>query len=198
MKKTILKLGLSALLATNLLISGDLVPGANEFAFAADAAKVAKATDSQNVKGMIANISQKAKTIALTKSDQSFFLLKFTDETKLKGVASTKEFKEGEAIVVNYTVVNGENVATSLEKAVFKLPAGIKEIKTEELADLLSSGNKELVVIDARPAAKYDESHIRGAVSIPYSTLVKMGDDGAKLLEKYKDKHLVFYCGGST
>ncbi len=198
MKKTILKLGLSALLATNLLISGDLVPGVNGVAFAADAVKVEKATDAQSVKGMIANISQKAKTIALTKSDQSFFLLKFTDETKLKGVASAKEFKEGEAIIVNYTVVNGENIATSLEKAVFKLPAGIKEIKTEELADLLASGKNDLVVIDARPTAKYDESHIRGSVSIPYSKLVKMGDDGAKLLEKYKDKHLVFYCGGST
>jgi predicted sulfurtransferase len=198
MKKKVLKLGLSALLVTNLLIAGDMVPGANCVVFAADAAKVTKATDGQSVKGMITNISQKAKTIALTKSDKSFFLLKFTDETKLKGVASAKEFKEGEAIVVKYTEVNGENIATSLEKAVFKLPAGIKEIKTEELAEMLSSAKNDLVVIDARPTVKYDESHIRGAVSIPYSKLVKMGDDGAKLLEKYKDKHLVFYCGGST
>lgn len=198
MKKTILKLGLSALLATNLLISGDLIPGANWVAFATDAAKVEKATDAQNVKGMIANISQKAQTIALTKSDQSFFLLKFNDETKLKGVESAKEFKEGEAIIVNYKVVNGENIATSMEKAVFKLPAGIKEIKTEELATLLASGKDDLVVIDARPTARYDESHIRGAVSIPYSTLVKLGDEGAKLLEKYMGKHLVFYCGGNT
>jgi predicted sulfurtransferase len=198
MKKTILKLGLSALLVSNLLISSDLLPGTNGIVFAADTPKVAKATDAQNVKGTIANISQKAKTIALTKSDQSFFLLKFTDDTKLKGVASAKEFKEGEAIIVKYTVVNGENIATSLEKAVFKLPAGIKEIKTEELADMLASGKDNLVVIDARPPAKYDESHIRGAVSIPYAKLVKLGDDGAKLLEKYKDKHLVFYCGGST
>lgn len=197
MKKTVLKLGLSALLATNLLILGEVVPGVNGIVFAADAAKVETPTDAQSVKGMISNISQKAKTIALTKSDQSFFLLKFTDETKLKGVASTKEFKEGEAIIVQYAVVNGENIATSLEKALFKLPAGIKEIKTKELADLLSTKN-DLVVIDARPAVKFDESHIPGAISVPYSTLVKMGDDGAKLLEKYKDKHLVFYCGGST
>ncbi len=198
MKKTVLKLGLSALLATNLLISGDLMPGVNWVAFAADAAKTEKATAAQSVKGMISNISQKAKTIALTKSDQSFFLLKFTDETKLKGVTSTKEFTEGEAIVVKYTEINGENIATSLEKAVFKLPAGIKEIKTEEMAKMLASGKNDLVVIDARPTIKYDESHIRGAISIPYSKLVKMGDDGAKLLEKYKDKHLAFYCGGST
>lgn len=198
MKKTILKLALCALLATNMLISADMVPGVNRVAFAADTAKVGQATDAQSIKGMITNISQKAKTIALTKSDQSFFLLKFTDETKLKGLTSAKELQEGEAIIVKYTVVNGENIATLLEKAVFKLPAGIKEIKTEELADLLAKGKNDLVVIDARPTIKYDESHIRGAVSIPYSKLVKMGDSGAKLLDKYKDKHLVFYCGGST
>ncbi len=198
MKKTVLKLGLSALLATNMLIVSDVVPGVNWVVFAADTAKVAKTTEAQSIKGMISNISQKAKTIALTKSDQSFFLLKFTDETQLKGIASAKELKEGEAIIVKYTVVNGENIAASLEKAIFKLPAGIKEIKTKELADLLASGKNDLIVIDARPTIKYDESHIRGAVSIPYSKLVKMGDDGAKLLEKYKDKHLVFYCGGST
>ncbi len=198
MKKTILKLGLSALLATNLLLLGDVVPGVNSLAVATDTAKVAKAAEAQSVKGMISNISQKAKTIALTKSDQSFFLLKFTDDTKFKGIVSAKELKEGEAIVVQYKEVNGENIAVSLEKAVFKLPAGMKEIKTEELAAMLSAGKDDLVVIDARPKAKYDESHIRGAVSIPYSKLVKLGDDGAKLLEKYKDKQLVFYCGGST
>lgn len=123
--------------------------------------------------------------------------MKFTDETELKGVASTKEFKEGEAIIVKYTVANGENIATSLEKALVKLPKGLKEIKTTELIELLKS-NKDLVVVDSRPKVKYDESHIRGAISIPYSKLVKMGDDGAKLLDKYKDRQLAFYCGGST
>jgi predicted sulfurtransferase len=197
MKKTVLKLGLSALLATNLLILAETVPKINGVVFAASTTQAAKPVETQGVKGKISNISQKAKTIALTKSDASFFLVKFTDKTKLKGVSSTKEFKEGEAIVVKYTVVNGENIATSLEKALVKLPKGLKEIKTNELVKLLKS-NKDLVVIDSRPKVKYDESHIRDAISIPYSKLVKMGDDGAKLLDKFKDRQLVFYCGGST
>ena len=197
MKKTVLKLGLSALLATNLVILGDAIPGVEGFAFAADAAKTEMQAEAQKLKGKITNISQKAKTIALAKKDKSFFLLKFNDETKLKGVKSTKEFKVGEAIVVNYTTTNGENIATSLEKALVKLPKGIKEIKTKELAELLTS-KKDLVVVDARPAVKYAESHIPGAVSIPFSKLIKMGDDGAKLLENYKDRQLVFYCGGTT
>ena len=197
MKKTVLKLGLSALLATNLFILSEAMPGVEGFAFAADAPKVATQAEAQKVKGKITNISQKAKTIALAKKDKSFFLLKFSDETKLKGVKSTKEFKVGEAIIVNYTTANGENTAVSLEKALVKLPKGIKEIKTKELAELLTS-KKDLVVVDARPAIKYAESHIPGSISIPFSKLIKMGDDGAKLLEKYKDRQLVFYCGGTT
>jgi hypothetical protein len=197
MKKTVLKLGLSTLLATNVFILSEMVPGIDGFVFAADAAKVEIQAESKIVKGMIANISQKAKTIALTTSDQSFFLLKFADETKLKGVASIKEFKEGEAIIVEYAIVNGENLATSLEKALVKLPKGTKSIKTGELAELLTN-KKDLVVIDSRPSIKYAESHIPGALSIPYSKLIKMGDDGAKLLEKFKDRQLVFYCGGPT
>ncbi|NOR26524.1 MAG: hypothetical protein GQ542_19465 [Desulforhopalus sp.] len=197
MKKTVLKLGLSALLATNLVILSEAMPGAEGFVFAADTAKAEMQAEAQKVKGKITNISQKAKTIALAKKDKSFFLLKFNDETKLKGIKSTKEFKVGEAIVVNYTTADGENTAVSLEKALVKLPKGIKEIKTKELAELLTS-KKDLVVVDARPTIKYDESHIPGAISIPFSKLVRMGDDGAKLLEKYKDRQLVFYCGGTT
>jgi predicted sulfurtransferase len=174
------------------------VPGFNNFVLAAtDTAKVEMPSDAQMVKGSITNISQKAKTIALSKSDKSFFLLKFSDDTKLSGVASTKEFSEGEAILVKYITVNGENIATSLEKALVKLPEGLKEIKTEELTELLNS-QKDLLVVDARPYTKYAESHIPGAISIPYSKLIKMGDDGAKLLEKYKDRQLIFYCGGAT
>ncbi len=197
MKKTFLKLGLSALLVTNVFIISEAVPSFNGLVFAADAAKAETPADAQSVKGKISNISQKAKTIALTQKDNSFFLVKFTDDTKLKGVDSTKEFNTGDPIIVNYSLVNGENIATSLEVVHATMPAGTKEIKTKELAELMTS-HKNLLVIDSRPTNMYDISHIPGAVSIPYSQIVKMGDDGAKLLEKYQDKQLVFYCGGST
>lgn len=197
MKKTVLKLALGSMLAVNLVLAGNVIC---PFAGVADATEAAKATSQQEmhkVKGKITNISQKAKTIALSKKDKSFFLLKFDDQTELKGVKSSKEFKVGEAILVKYQKVGGENIATSLEKAIVKLPKGVKEVKTEELAKLLKE-NKDVVVIDARPPVKYAENHIAQAVSIPFSKLTKMGDDGAKLLDKYKDKQLVFYCGGPT
>jgi hypothetical protein len=155
MKKTVLKLGLGALLASNVFILSEAVPGFDGLVFAADAAKVETPADAQSIKGKISNISQKAKTIALTKKDNSFFLVKFTDETKLKGIESTKELKADEPILVTYSVVNGENLATSLELVLVTLPAGTKEINTKELAELLKS-NKDLLVIDSRPAIKYD------------------------------------------
>ena len=196
MKKTVLKLGLSALLATNIMVLGQAVTGI-EVIQKAEATQTQMKAEAKKIKGKITNISQKAKTIALAHKDKGFFLLKFTDDTALKGVETTKDFKVGEAIIVKYTTENGENIASSLEKALVKLPEGIKEIKTKQLTELISN-QKELVVVDARPPIKYAQSHIPGSISIPYSKLSKMGDEGATLLAKYKDRQLVFYCGGPT
>ncbi len=193
MKKSILKLGLCALLSVNLISGYEAATGLNSFSFTAEVA----AAEATQVKGKISNISQKAKTIAIAGKDDSLFFLKFNDATELKGVESSKDFKVGEAIVASYKVEGGENIATTLEKALVKLPKGVKEIKTDELAKMMAEG-KGVVVVDARPPIKYDEFHIPGSVSVPYSKLVKMGDDGKKLLEKYMDKQLVFYCGGNT
>ena len=195
MKKGVLKAGLTSLLAVNILLAGNIMQPTEGIVFAAETQN--NKAEMQKVKGKITNISQKAKTIALSKKDKSFFLLKFSDDTTLKGVASTKEFKVGEAIFVHYTTVGGENLASSLEKALVKLPKGVTEIKTDELAKLIES-DKSLVIVDARPPVKYDESHIASSVSIPFSKVIKMGDKGSQLFDKYKDKQLVFYCGGPT
>jgi hypothetical protein len=194
MKKTVLKLGLSALLAANLLLlPAALVP----FGVQAQAAEAATAqAEATKVKGKISNISQKAKTIALTPADGSFFLLKFTDETKVNGADSIKELKEDEAIVAEYAVVDGANVASVISLVMVELMPGTSEVKTEALVELVKEG--KVVVVDSRPPARYNESHIPGAVSIPFAKLVELGDEGAKLLDPYKDKQLVFYCGGPT
>ena len=195
MKKGVLKLSLAGLLAANLLLTGGMFIPVEGVAFATETQKVQ--TETQQVKGKITNISQKAKTIALSKSDNTFFLLKFDDDTILKGAESSGDFEVDEAILVNYVEKGGENIATSLEKVMIQLPKGVTEIKTDELAQLVES-TKEIVIIDARPSIKYSEGHIRSAVSIPFSTLITMGDSGSELLDKYKDKQLVFYCGGPT
>ncbi|EKD39236.1 MAG: sulfur transferase, selenocysteine-containing [uncultured bacterium] len=197
MKKTFLKLGLGALLTATALMQNEAAIPFAGVALAADAATATTPAESKTIQGKIANISQKAKTIALSTKEGEFFLMKFTDATVLKGAGSADEFKEDEAIIALYTTSGGENIATSLEKDVVKLPEGIQEIKTEELAGLMSA-EKNLVIIDSRPAVKYDEGHIPGAVSIPFAKLVTMGDEGAQLLARYQDRQLVFYCGGTT
>lgn len=193
MKKTVLKLGLAALLVGNvLLVQAVVVPSSTYHVQAAEAAK-AEAT---HVKGKIGNISQKAKTIALTPPDGSFFLLKFTDETTVNGVDSISELKNDEMITADFKVVDGANIATSISLVMVELMPGTTEVKTEALVELVKAG--KVVVVDSRPVARYNESHIPGAVSIPFAKLVQLGDEGDKLLEPYKDKQLAFYCGGPT
>lgn len=196
MKKTVVKLGLSCFVAAYLA----LVPNPQQMdgiAFATETKKSATSVELKKVKGKITNISQKAKTIALSKKDKNFFLLKFTDDTELKDVKSSKDFKVGEAILVEFKTVAGEHIATSLKKALVKLPKGVKVVKTDALEKLLVEKDN-IVLIDARPPVKYAESHIAQSISIPFSKLIKMGDKGADLLAGYKGKQLVFYCGGPT
>ncbi len=50
----------------------------------------------------------------------------------------------------------------------------------------------DVLVIDSRPARKYDEGHIPGALSIPDTFFDKKTD----LLPKDKSQLLIFYCGG--
>jgi rhodanese-related sulfurtransferase len=55
------------------------------------------------------------------------------------------------------------------------------------------AGNKEIVLVDARPKrAKYDKGHIPGAISIPDTYFDKQKDQ----LPEDKSKLVVFYCGG--
>ena len=196
MKKTILKLGLGALLAANALIPGEAMLPYSGVILAADTPKITAPAETKTIQGKIANISQKAKTLALATADGQFFLMKFTDATVFKDGAAT-DLKEDEAIVALYTMAGDENIASSIEKDVVKLPEGITEIKTAELAKRLA-GDGNAIIIDSRPAVKFDEGHIPGAMSIPLAKLMAAGDDGAKLLAPYQDRQLIFYCGGST
>ena len=44
-------------------------------------------------------------------------------------------------------------------------------IEPQVLAGRMSAGDTELLVLDVRTAAEFDEGHIRGAVNIPYDSL---------------------------
>ncbi len=195
MKRAISRLGLSGFLAASMLLTGNYLLPVNP-TFTANEVQAETARTDSKVKGKITNISQKAKTIALVLKDKSSFFVKFTDDTQFKGIKTARELKAGEKVIVEYKTVADEHIASSITKALVKLPEGVKEIKTDSLVQFINN-SPNAVIIDARPLAKYNAEHIPGAISLPFAELKKK-DKASKLLERYKDRQLVFYCGGST
>ena len=78
------------------------------------------------------------------------------------------------------------------EKPVPQDPALI--ITTAEVAALVKDPAKAgtFVLVDARPAVKYEAGHVPGAISIPKVQLQNSLD------KLPKDKLIIFYCGGIT
>jgi hypothetical protein len=167
---------------------------------AANAAKKGTAMPSPQgdlvtVKGKVTGISLTAHTLAINAKGHGFISFKLTDRTVYKNAESAGDVKKGESVTVYYRPEGADNVAHVVSMNLVSLPKGISEIKTGELAVELAKGDPNVILIDARPASKYNEEHIPGAVSIPYTDLK---DKGADLLPAEKDAAMVFYCGGPT
>lgn len=69
--------------------------------------------------------------------------------------------------------------------------AGVKEVDLETLAEWVKSGQKPLI-LDARGAESYTESHIKGAINLPIDRLT----DKKSLAGVGKDTTIVTYCSG--
>jgi 3-mercaptopyruvate sulfurtransferase SseA len=63
---------------------------------------------------------------------------------------------------------------------------GVKRVTTIELRDALAKG--AAIVVDVRPAASYQQSHIKGSISIPLEQVA------LRLSELPRDKTIVTYC----
>ncbi len=153
---------------------------------------VAVKKEATTYKGKIAGKSNKAKTISIVvgKGDKAkTMMVKFDDKT------TGLEFAEkGEAAIINWEMRGTDKFATSVKPKLAKLPEGVSEIKTDELKDLVASGS-DIMIIDSRPASRYAQSHLPGAVSLPVGD---MKAKAADILPTAKEKLLVFYCGGPT
>jgi predicted sulfurtransferase len=157
------------------------------------AVKAAPAPQAENVlKGKIAGKSNKAKSISITvgKGDKAkTVMLKFDDTTKGLEFA-----RKGEAAIIKYEMKGKDKFATVIKPKLAKLPAGVTEIKTEELSELYENG-ADMVVIDSRPASRYAQAHLPSAISIPVPKLKK---EKEAVLPANKEQLLVLYCGGPT
>lgn len=151
--------------------------------------------DLLTVKGKVTGISLTAHTLAINAKDQGFMSFKLIDKTVYKNAESAEDVQKGESVTVHYRPEGADNVAHVVSMNLVTLPKGISEIKTGELAVELTRNDPNFLLIDARPASRYEEEHIPGAVSIPYT---KLKEKGADLLPAEKDTAMVFYCGGPT
>lgn len=147
------------------------------------------------VKGKVTGISMTAHTLAINAKKQGFMSFKLTDKTVYKNAESAEDVTKGESITVHYRPEGADNVAHVVSLNLVTLPEGISEIKTGELEVEMAKEDGNFLLIDARPVSRYNEAHIPGAVSIPFT---KLKEKGAELLPEDKDKAMVFYCGGPT
>lgn len=164
---------------------------------AQDSSLQAAQSENLEIKGQVKAVSNKAKTVSVEVTGKGVIILKFNDATKFINAQSGKDIPPPTGVIVKYKAVGPDKIATSITKALVKLPPGVVEIKTDELASLVKKGPMEgkYFLVDSRPAKIAAAAHIPTAVSIPVTVLQEQGE---KLLPADKDKPVIFYCGGPT
>jgi len=164
---------------------------------AEDPAVKAEATGVVEIKGQVKAVSNKAKTVSVTVEGKGIVIVKFGEDTEFVNFKEPKEIGPPTGVLVKYKTVGPDKVATYIKKTLVTLPAGVTEIKTDELAGLVAKGPAKgnYCLIDSRPAKVAAAEIIPTAVSIPVTV---MAEKGEKLLTCSKDKLVIFYCGGPT
>lgn len=165
--------------------------------FAAEPPAKAASAGEVEIKGQVKSVSNKAKTVSVTVEGKGVVLVKFNDATEFVNFKEMKEIEPPTGVLIKYKTVGPDQVATLIKKTLAILPAGVTEIKTEELAQLVAKGPAagNYCLIDSRPAKVAAAELIPTAVSIPVTL---MEEKGEKLLTCGKDKLVIFYCGGPT
>jgi hypothetical protein len=143
-------------------------------------------------KGPVEGRSNKAKTISITVGQgdaAKTMMVRFDDQTE-----GLEYAKKGEAAIIRWEQRGEDKFATVIKPKLAKLPEGISEIQTEELYKMVQD-HVTMVLADSRPAMRYNQGHLPGAVSIPVPLLKEQKE---AVLPKDKNALIVFYCGGYT
>jgi len=176
-----------------ILVGGCAATNKDEQAQSPSVKESAQAPAPLVYEGEIASISERAKSLSIIvgKGDAAkTMMVKFDDKTKGMGQAA-----KGRAAKVFYEMRGDKDAyATEVQLKLAKLPEGITEIKTAELARAIKE-HPNLALYDSRPKGRYDQGHLPGAISLP---LPKLEEKQAEALPKDKNTPLVFYCGGIT
>jgi len=145
------------------------------------------------VTGSVKSVTNTAKSIAVEVANKGVIVFKYDGSTQFKNASSANDIIADEVVTVDFSQVGPENVAKAITKVIAPLPTGVMRIAAAELQQLLKKGGESFVLIDSRPAGRYIQGHLPGAVSMPLNELEK---EGAKLLPTDQAKTLIFYCGG--
>ena len=143
-------------------------------------------------KGPVIGRSNKAKTISITVGKGSAaktMMVRFDDDTE-----GLEYAKKGEAAIIRWEQRGEDKFATVIKPKLATLPEGVSEIKTDELYKMVQD-HVPMILADARPAMRYNQGHLPGAVSIPVPLFQEQQES---ILPKDKNALIVFYCGGYT
>lgn len=153
----------------------------------------ASASIAEEVTGSVKSVTNTARSIAVEVAKKGVFVFKYDNATQFKNASSANDIITDEVVTVDFAQVGPENLAKTITKVIAPLPTGVTRISAADLQQLLKKGGDNFLLIDSRPAGRYAQGHLPGAVSIPLNELEK---EGAKLLPTDQAKTLIFYCGG--
>lgn len=161
-------------------------------------------TEPGSLRGNFESVAYKTQSLQL-KIDEATEIVKF-DKSSLKTAniqsdpdnpaEPLRTLKKGKEIRVEFTMKDGQKIATLVSAKTAIKVAPEKLVKTEDVEKLVAMGPEKgkYMLIDARPAPRFQEGAIASAVNIPFAAFEKMKDK----LPADKDVLLVYYCGGVT
>jgi rhodanese-related sulfurtransferase len=153
----------------------------------------AESARAEEFKGKVKSVAATASVLSVLVEGRGVVVVRWDKSTALVNAREAKEIKPDELVVVEPGADGAP--ARTITRVVARIPEGIRSLKTDEVASMLAMRDRRALLIDARPATRFAEGHIPGAISIPWPDLEKQGP---ALLPKDRSTPLVFYCGGVT
>lgn len=143
--------------------------------------------DAKSLWGNFGAVAMRAETVQVAVGADHWVVRFNPDTVKVMGAEAIGKIPAGREIRVSLAEKDGVLFAESIKvKPPIKVPAE-KLVNVEQMARLVERGN--FVLVDSRPAARWHEGHIPGAISIFDGEFDKHKDR----LPKEKDKLIVFY-----
>lgn len=156
------------------------------------------------LRGNFENVSYKTQSIQI-KIDDATQIVKF-DKATLKTLnikpdpenqdEPLRALKKGKEIRIDFSEKDGVKHATLVSAKPPIKVAPEKLVTTAEIEQLVALGPEKggYLLIDARPAPRFQEGAIPTAINIPFPAFDKMVDK----LPKDKGARIIYYCAGFT